>query len=241
MLETPRPANRLYSIQALRAFAASAVVVYHAVEAALRGVPKSSATDLMKEIAWLGNFGVDVFFVISGFIMILAHHDDFGKSGACSRFLFKRFARIVPNYWVLTALATVVLIVAPQLSQHGREPDVPWIVASFLFVPWTSSAGIPLPVLGLGWTLNYEMYFYAIFTVALFFPRRHAVIGLIGFFTLSIALGYVVDRSGAFVAQATHWLLAEFLLGVFLGLHFRRNRTISGGGAGCCLSQARFF
>lgn len=136
------------------------------------------------------------------------------------------FCSDLTHYWLLTAVATVIIVVAPQLSQHGREADAPWILASFLFIPWTSSAGIPLPVVGLGWTLNYEMYFYLIFAIALLLPRRSAVIAMTVFFLLSISLGYVMDRNGAFIAQATHWLLAEFLLGVFLGLLFKGGRSI---------------
>lgn len=192
----------------------------------------------MKEVAWLGNFGVDVFFVISGFIMIYAHFDDFGKSGASQRFLFKRLVRIVPNYWFLTAVATLVIFLAPQLSQHGREVDVPWIMASFLFIPWTSSTGIPLPVLGLGWTLNYEMYFYLIFSIALLLPRSAAVPAIAVFFTLSIALGYLVDRNGAFTSQATHWLLAEFMLGVLIGLASRHKRSIPNGLGGALIAAS---
>lgn len=227
MFEMPRPANRLSGIQALRGLAASAVVAYHAFDATLRNAgEEGGSTALTKEIASLGGFGVDIFFVISGFIMIYVHFDDFGKAGSFQRFLVKRLTRIVPNYWLLTALATILLFFAPQLSQYGREVDVPWILASFLFIPWTSSAGIPLPVLGLGWTLNYEMYFYVIFSIALLFPRRSAVFGVTAFFLLSISLGYAVDQNGAFFTQSTNWLLAEFLLGMFVGLSFRHGRSI---------------
>lgn len=89
-----QPVNRLSAILALRAFAASAVVVYHSVEATLRNVTAETTPPLLKEVAWLGNFGVDVFFVISGFIMIHAHFDDFGTEGASWRFLIRRFVRI---------------------------------------------------------------------------------------------------------------------------------------------------
>lgn len=149
--------------------------------------------------------------------MIYAHFDDFGSSGSSRRFLGKRLVRIVPIYWLLTALATVIIFVAPHLSQHGREADLQWILASFFFIPWTSSTGIPLPVLGLGWTLNYDMYFYLIFSIALFFRKRIAILGLTEFFILSITLGYLLDHKGAFLSQAAHWLLAEFILRHFFG------------------------
>ena len=218
--------NKLSSLQALRAFAASAVVFFHAVEASVRGQSPNSAETILREIAWLGSFGVDVFFVISGFIMMYAHYDDFGKSRSSSRFLLKRLIRIIPNYWLLTALAATILIVAPQLSHFGREVDVQWVVASFLFVPWTSSSGSPWPVLGLGWTLNFEMYFYLVFAIALLMTRRTAILAVCIFFGLSIALGFFIDRDNAFIAQATNWLLAEFVLGLFLGMLFLKGREI---------------
>lgn len=226
MLEPPKFAGRLSAVQALRFFAASVVVIYHAVEATLRHGGGENKDTVLREIAWLGNFGVDVFFVISGFIMIYAHFSDFGMAGASRRFLTTRFIRILPNYWLLTGLATVTIFFAPQLSQYGREADVWWIAASFFFIPYTSSSGISLPVLGLGWTLNYEMYFYMVFSIALFMPRRKAMFVMTAFFILSIGFGYIVGRNGPLVSQATHWLLLEFLLGVYLGLAFRHGLSI---------------
>lgn len=226
MLEAQVSTNKLSSLQALRAFAASSVVLFHAVEIATRQVSGTGEFMLLRDIAWLGSFGVDVFFVISGFIMMYAHYDDFGKAGSSRRFLVKRLIRIVPNYWLLTAVATTVLILAPQLSHFGRELDVSWVVASFFFVPWTSAAGFPWPVLGLGWTLNFEMYFYIIFAIALFMNRTIAIITICIFFMGSISLGYFIDSKAAFIVQTTHWLLAEFLLGIFIGFSFRKGKEI---------------
>lgn len=240
--------SRLSSIQALRGFAASFVVLYHAAEATTRNASGAPSYDLMRSIAWLGNFGVDVFFVISGFIMIYVHFDDFGKVGATRRFMVKRLIRIVPNYWLLTAVATIIIALSPQLSQHGREVDVPWILASFLFVPWTSVAGIPLPVLGLGWTLNFEMYFYLVFFLALLLPRSIAIFALTAFFASSIIFGYAIDHEGAFLHQATHWLLAEFMLGILIGMSSRHGVLISNsfglvflGACTVLLASAPFF
>ncbi len=229
MFEMSNPSSRLYSVQALRAIAALLVVIYHATEATLRNVRSGGeySAALILDIAWLGNVGVDIFFVISGFIMVYAHFDHFGKSGSPIRFLVKRLIRIVPNYWLLTIFAGIIIFFAPHFSQHGREAEIPWIFASLLFIPWTSAAGIPVPIIGLGWTLNFEMYFYVIFSIALIFKRRSAIRGLTLFFIMSIAFGYVFDYKNTFLSQATHWLLAEFLLGIFLGLAFKNGKSIS--------------
>jgi exopolysaccharide production protein ExoZ len=100
-------------------------------------------------------FGVSTFFVISGFIMCYVTRAD------ASHFLERRIIRIVPLYWLLTA--GVVLL------RYGLAGNGWWVANSLLFLPSDR-----FPMLGVGWTLNLEMYFYAIFAAALWFSRRFA-------------------------------------------------------------------
>lgn len=219
--------SRIDVLQFVRAFAASVVLFYHSVEAVSRLNSSPAFSDFIYDFAWLGNFGVDLFFVISGFIMIYVHHDDFAQPGANLRFLANRLRRIVPSYWLLTSVGVLVLWLMPGISHNGRTLDLAWIVSSYLFLPWTSESGVPVPVLGLGWTLNFEMYFYLIFSVALLFPRRVGLSLLSAVFALSILAGSVFEVPGPLFRQLTSWLLAEFLGGVFVGLAFRQGWQLS--------------
>jgi len=218
--------ERLNTLQALRALAALAVVFYHTIAAVARSYPDGTIPATVMNIGWLGSFGVDVFFVISGFIMVYAHYDDFQVPGSQRRFLSKRLRRIVPNYWLLTTVGVLAILLMPTLSQHGRTFDPLWIIASYAFIPWTSDAGITMPVLGLGWTLNYEMYFYVVFSFALLFPRKLAIPLLALVFSISIAVGTIINPETPLLKQMTNWLLAEFLGGVVLGVAFKKGRWI---------------
>jgi exopolysaccharide production protein ExoZ len=152
----------LVLIQALRALAAILVVIFHANM--MLGYWAGMT------FLWLdrGAFGVDLFFVISGFIMTYISWGQFGASGASRDFLYRRLTRIVPLYWLIT---TVVVVM-------GHYPA--WRVIGSYFFFWTGEQ----PVVNVGWTLDYEMLFYAIFAVGLTMPR---VLGL-----CAIALALIV-------------------------------------------------
>lgn len=133
----------LGGLQALRGVAALAVVVHHALEIA-------------NGPAWLtrvGAAGVDVFFVISGFVMLYSSR---GLTGGA--FLLRRLARIVPLYW-LTTLGFVALAASGAAFQ-SLDVNPRRVIGSLLFFS-------PDPVLSVGWTLNYEMYFYLLFAAVI--------------------------------------------------------------------------
>jgi exopolysaccharide production protein ExoZ len=198
----------IFSIQSLRALAALAVVVVHAAD----GAAANSGNRHFGEVASIGAAGVDVFFVISGFIMYVT---------ACSRpitpqrFLLDRFSRIVPLYWVATFLLMAVLVVG-----KAPIPDIRYLLASLALVPVD-----PLPYLGVGWTLVYEMFFYALLAAALIWRPRH--LGLVTIVLLTLVLAGVVMRPGWIVARTyTGPLLLEFLAGIWLGVAWSRGRLM---------------
>ena len=152
----------LYNVQILRAVAALLVVHSHA--AGVAGL----------DLAWDGGaHGVDLFFVISGFIIAYVGSLD------TSQFMMRRLIRIVPIYWSSTlALYALVLLVPSVFRSASADPEL--LIKSLLFVPDGShvqtSDGLPHPTLAGGWTLNYEMYFYVMFGVALACSRRWATL-----------------------------------------------------------------
>ncbi|WP_353186610.1 acyltransferase [Bosea sp. (in: a-proteobacteria)] len=160
----------IHSIQVLRALAAFMVAVHHvqpdaAIVAARAGLP-FARSDLLP---WMA--GVDIFFVVSGFIMVHASLELFGRPGAAPSFLKRRLARIVPLYWAMTSLFLLVGFAMPATLNSG-VPGLGQILASYLFWPAVSTQGVVQPVYSLGWTLNYEMLFYALFAAGLLLPKR---------------------------------------------------------------------
>ncbi|GAC1570900.1 MAG: acyltransferase [Candidatus Elarobacter sp.] len=153
----------LGNVQALRALAALMVVIVHAyaVESTyLPGRPWSTPFHV------LGTYGVDLFFAISGTVMVASTASWFGERGAWRRFLARRATRIYPPYAIVTLLVLGVFLVAPNAAGEHRSAP-PDILASFLALPQRGE-----PLLVVGWTLTYEIVFYCVFAFALNFARR---------------------------------------------------------------------
>jgi exopolysaccharide production protein ExoZ len=222
---------RLEPIQMLRALAAIGVVFTHAITRISATFPQGDAESLFagpQGQLRVGDAGVDLFFVISGFIMLHVHRNDFAKPGAPLHFMERRIARIVPIYWLLTALALLFLIFTPELfTTHYRTVDIPWIVGSFFFLPIAPPGGTINPVVGVGWTLNYEMFFYAVFAIMLLLPRRRGLqLIFLGFGAL-VGTGIVLPSSDPAVGFFTNWLLLDFLLGLAIAAWSLSGRKMS--------------
>lgn len=160
----------IHSIQVLRALAAFMVAIHHvqpdAAVVAERFGLSFTRSDLLP---WMA--GVDIFFVVSGFIMVHASQELFGQAGASLAFLKRRLARIVPIYWATTTLFLLVSLAVPSVLNSGA-PSLTQILGSYLFWPVVSPQGLVQPIYSLGWTLNYEMLFYVLFAAGLALPAR---------------------------------------------------------------------
>jgi len=210
--------GRLDSIQLLRAVAAIGVVFTHAITRLSTTFPGAGDHAFFTGAGGqltAGDAGVDLFFVISGFIMLHVHRGDFAQPGAPLSFMIKRILRIVPIYWLLTTVAVAVLIFAPQLfTTHYKGVYLPWIVGSYLFLPIAPPDWNATPVMGVGWTLNYEMFFYAVFAGALLLPRRLGLQLIFLCFGVLVALGSLWRPSAPLLSLVTNWLLLDFLMGI---------------------------
>lgn len=196
--------QRILSIQYLRALAAMAVVVFHALE----------STAARFEI---GAAGVDVFFVVSGFIMASLM---FTRDATPASFLWRRIIRIVPLYWMATLLALAVSLARPDFF-HAFDPSAENTALSLLFIPHASEIG-SAPVLWQGWTLEYEMFFYALCAMSLFLPAAHRIKVLCALLIVLITLGIVFQMPGPIARVYTNPLLLEFMAGVALAVLWQR-------------------
>lgn len=219
--DSSRPARGyLAGVQILRFLAALLVVIGHlGVEAAAVGEKRGQAFALFAPLDW--GLGVDVFFVISGFIMFYLSHDKFEQKGAAGEFMRRRLVRIVPLYWICTTALLALAIAVPNQVAGGR-PSLIETVASYLFIPWPRYDGQVFPILSLGWTLNYEMLFYVCFALALCVPRRIGLAALVALFW-AFAIGAAFAPRDAWLIQFLGYpMVVEFPLGIGLAALYLR-------------------
>jgi exopolysaccharide production protein ExoZ len=205
----------LLSVQILRAVAALAVAAHHVqLDFATRmGLP-AALPDLN-----LGAAGVDVFFVISGFVMVYASESLFDRTDGPRRFWTRRLIRIVPLYWAVTSLYLVLTVLLPDMAASRYSPEL--IAASYLFYPYPRADGIMQPVAGLGWTLNYEMFFYLVFGLSLALRRAAAVAAVGGALVLATLLGWAAGPLPGALGFWSDPIILEFVFGMLLALALR--------------------
>lgn len=210
--------DTLYSLQALRAIAAAMVVAFHSfVHLDARGI-----IDGIPAIVDAGRAGVDIFFVISGFIMVYISKDNFGKPGAPTDFLIRRIIRVVPVYWFYTFLIAAILFAVPHLFSQGKSFDLDHLIASLLFIPWQNSIGDIKPILNVGWTLNFEMYFYCIFAITLLLGKRYFLPIMSIVMLCGAAAGLTGGPYPTLLNVITSPMLLEFLAGCLIGSGYIR-------------------
>ncbi len=221
---------KLPNIQILRAVAALAVVFYH------DGI---ETTNICASIGmpcnydfWVGGFGVPLFFIISGFIMVMTSWNSFGRPGAPLDFIKRRITRIVPLYWLITSIAVIGIIISPSML-NVPVLDPLYIAASYLFWPVTRINGLVRPIANLGWTLNLEMMFYVIFTGALIFSRVRGLILAIGFLAVMSMLQItgIFGKTGALHSTPLNFwadpIILNFILGMIIAVLYRKGTRIN--------------
>ncbi len=173
--------------------------------------------DLLKtdKIPSFGTSGVDLFFVISGFVMV---HTTRLNPPTPTQFMKNRLARIVPIYWLLTLTLFLVAAFEPSWVQSTVANPLQ-LLDSLCFIPFKKSNGFVQPLLFLGWSLNYEMFFYLLFAFGL--GCRNYLLGVYGVVALLccfVFIGLWFQPTGVILAFYTDPRILEFALGVAVAL-----------------------
>lgn len=153
-------------------------------------------------------YAVELFSVISGYIIVYSTHAEDSKRD----FLIKRIIRILPLYWLFTFLMYVIIYIQPSLSVSSEAVPA-YLIKSLFFIPFVNK-GYNLPILGVGWTLNYEMFFYLIFYVAMRINHKYrALLTVVGSFLL-VMTGLVFHPQNMIFSYYTNSFLLEFSMGI---------------------------
>ena len=192
----------LFNLHLLRVVAALGVVYFHTTsEAGLK-------------LDWdVGSRGVDVFFVISGFIIAYI-----GTSKP-EQFFVRRLVRVVPFYWAATLVVFAMVAVAPQLFRT-TSASVPHLLASLVFLPH-ASGGEMQPTLLLGWSLNFEMFFYVIFALALKISPRWSPVICVGWIVAFVVAIHTIASHSEVMNFYARPIVLEFCFGIAVFYVFR--------------------
>jgi exopolysaccharide production protein ExoZ len=205
-LEVTDTGKRLGWLQALRGVAAVGVVTCHCLINLPRTPPYQGLIAIFDRLG----AGVDLFFVISGFIMVHTTRGDPGGVRSATRFAYRRLERIWPAYVVLTL---VIGFSSFGWGLIGDEETRVRLVKSILFVPANYDTVYGHQIIAQGWTLGFEVYFYAIFTVSLLFARTRWIF-LAAWWSVTLVaapLAYHTSLTDVFQSYATTDYPVEYL------------------------------
>jgi exopolysaccharide production protein ExoZ len=186
--------KKLQSLTVLRAVAATTVIFFHIM------APTGHT---------FGEFGVDIFFVLSGFVIALVLDS---PTITTRRFVADRIARIVPLYWVLTLGVFAGTLIVPSLF-NSTTASPGNLLKSLLFIPYRKESGEIFPMLFVGWTLNYEMMFYVVAAFSLMLMRRHRLLFAAALLAVIFCTAKVSGSHDALARFYADQRLFEFPLG----------------------------
>lgn len=198
--------NPIDAVQYLRGIAAFVVFLFHISSLTVATWGPSAAG-----IDHVGAAGVDLFFVISGFIMamILSRPGDFSPR----EFLWRRIARVFPGYYIATIGVFVLAIMVPT-AMSSTSADIFKLLRSLAFFPWADQDGSTAPLLLVGWTLNYEVYFYALVAIVAGLFGDRGLLKTAGVLVAIVMIGWITAPEHPTVAFYTDSILLEFAFGI---------------------------
>ncbi|MCH9813298.1 MAG: acyltransferase [Epsilonproteobacteria bacterium] len=211
----------IISIQYLRAIAAFFVLLSHISEKNMEMFSDSFLSFWYEG----GAFGVDIFFIVSGFIMTYTTQHMHQKKGAFTLFIKKRIIRIIPLYWFFTFIALTIYIVMPEKVNSSENVETV-LLQSFFLLPVQANE---VYLLNVGWTLRSEFIFYFIFSLGLLFSKSRGLILVSFILTLLLIFSSLLDMHTfhPYVSNFVHNLFFEFCLGILLFYITQKMKSIS--------------
>lgn len=218
----PLQSKKLNKIQLMRALAAMLICASHIVHE----IFAFSSSPLVLDFYFMPwSIGVDLFFIISGFIMMYTATDMFGQNGAPQHFAKRRLIRILPLYWFFTSLMVIATLLVPEELDTAIF-SLKHAVLSFLFIPHIAPGDeVNIhPIMGIGWTLVYEMFFYTVFSISLFFKKHIALSFIGGLFAALFITAHLDLWTPALNLFWSNSIIFNFLLGIAIFMLLKKNK-----------------
>ncbi|NVO12916.1 MAG: acyltransferase [Rhodoplanes sp.] len=199
------------NIQALRGVAVMLVLIAHLTKIEEKYF---SGEPVLPAFLSIGISGVDIFFVISGFVMVHVTRNSGAGLPDAMEFFAHRVTRIYPLYWFYSLMVLVVFLIRPSWVNNAQGNQVD-LLASFMLLPLPQGQ---MPLLAVGWSLIHEMYFYVAFGLLLLVPRRFLGHMLVAWFGAVCAWrAFDVTSESATIQLVFHPLTLEFIAGALIG------------------------
>ncbi|EIE3222533.1 acyltransferase [Salmonella enterica subsp. enterica serovar Typhimurium] len=219
--------GKLESLQILRGLAALSIVLYHY---RFYMVPDKADMTIPNKLFGWGSIGVDLFFVISGFIMVYITNGKQAGMASWKAFITGRLFRILPTYYVILL---ITFFINGAMSIFHYQDKVDNLISAITFIPYLISPAPfyidPDGMYNIRWTLNYELYFYIVFSICILSGKKIAPV--IIWFVFTSCMGFLYTGSFQLSKQGyntqsiifnfmTNPIILEFIIGVFSGLMY---------------------
>ena len=212
----------LLSLQALRGVIVLAVIYAHVQ---LYFASKLQRPDFLPSNLTFAAAGIDVFFVLSGFLMVYSTERLFGQPGAMRTYFVRRAGRILPMYWAATTIVLIYVIVRyGSVANATGGAGLDYVICSYLFIPYGRDWGAPLH--GVGWTLVSEVFFYVAFGLLVMWSRRTVVLAIAAFFLALVTLGQIFPTLPNPFHYWTHPLILDIVCGTAIALAYRNGLRV---------------
>jgi exopolysaccharide production protein ExoZ len=216
--------QRIEGIQILRFFAAALVLFGHTF-AELRDARLISDHTFLTLDRFPWGAGVDIFFVISGYIIFSVATNSGHSPGQALHFFGRRVIRVVPVYWFYTALMLAAIVIFPSALKNTTFSPVNFI-SSLFFIPSINGHGAIRPMLEQGWTLNYEFFFYTLVALSILMPQKWRLLLVILSLTLVQVTASFLEGHSWLAKFYGYDVMYEFLLGAILYRFWARQAAL---------------
>ncbi len=203
------PKNKnLQLIQLLRGIASLLVVLLHCSRNSIETLHQHFFGNFFQ----FGGAGVDIFFVLSGFIITYTNLKFVGMPDHFNFFIKRRIVRIYPTYWIIISLFLLLQVMLPSFYKTHFSFDIKNILSTFFLFPGHAMVN------GVSWTLSYEIFFYILFSLSFFIPAKKWSFYLAMLYAVVIILlpasGYNFKNENSWLNLLTYPMNVEFFMGV---------------------------